>query len=225
MSDIPPHLELLDYIDKENNIFLIKHEIISPIFHPALDYRCCGVQFDCTVKEIAKNIKDLYDNRTLLYTKDLIQERKNAGERVSRDGLQFLYSQVIRPQNIYKTDNNFGIFDNTFCMSKELYDKYQKYNFISKKQVITKKPEINKDEYIREKKSSFQLIEKFAIESQKIYLNLNSVKFACMMDAEKQLWKLRKVPKFTNVMLKMAFGVSKIWREIKKPFCKKKWRI
>lgn len=176
ISDIPVHLELLDYIDKENNIFFIEHKIPKPIFHPALDYRCCGVQLDCEISSIANQIKNIYDNRKKLYTKNLIKERKNLGSSLSAKKLAKTYNNLVRPSLVSVVERKKSKIENdVFFMSDQLYKKYCLAGAIEPNQLTNVNITNYEEDYCSEHSEVFQGIEVTSNDSQHLYWNIHKM--------------------------------------------------
>ena len=207
ISNIKPHQELLEYIQEKDHIFFIDHTIPKPIFHPAFDYRFCGVQFDTSVSTIKSQIHNLYQNRNRLFSNKLIAERKDAGFKLSANALRPVYETLIDPSLISIVDAKASrIKDRTFFMSNTLYQKYQyhKINFNSNISKITLLTEEENDR--EEKDPRFIAIETSAKESQKIYSMIytiddkiknltqlfHSTQSTQQIKAEKTLQKIKK---------------------------------
>jgi glycosyltransferase involved in cell wall biosynthesis len=176
ISDIPVHLELLDYIDEKNNIFFIEHKIPKPIFHPALDYRCCGVQLDCEINSIANQIKNIYGNRKKLYTKNLIKKRKDLGKSLSAKKLAKIYNNLVKPSLISVVEGKQSkIENNIFFMSDKLYNKYRLAGLIEPNQLTNVNIKHPEENYPSERSEIFQGIEITSNDSQHLYWNIHNM--------------------------------------------------
>jgi glycosyltransferase involved in cell wall biosynthesis len=126
VTDIPVHQELLQDLKEDDGIFKIKANIPQPIKHSYLGEKYLGVQYDCAVEEVTKQLGLAYKKVDKLFTKDLIKKRKERGEMYSLNSVLPFYHSLISPLEFISSKNPFidknGVF---YCEDFNLLQKYK----------------------------------------------------------------------------------------------------
>lgn len=167
LSDIAVHKNLsLFFKNPQDSLFFVKHDILEPAFHWCLDYRNLGVKFNCSESEYAKEMLKVYELRKSLYSNDLVRQRKNIANQFTSLALSSQYHTLIFPQKICINKRSSGIKKNVFYMSEGLS---KKYNCATNVETACRDIELDPFLYPEEELTEFKILEKVAIEEQKIY--------------------------------------------------------
>lgn len=170
LSDIPVHRELEQHVISDNNLFFVPHKILVPEYHFVFDYRNIGVAFDGYEEDYAFQFKYVYENRDILCTKYLKEQRKRCALQFTSNGLAILHNFIFHPKNIVESQYPRLSKDGVFFMSHRLKEKYASlYKAFSQDKIL--------DDYLcasypEEKFSDFKAIELCALSSQNIYLKM-----------------------------------------------------
>ncbi len=166
LSDIHPHKELEKFIPPKDNLFYVKHSRITPAFHWVFDYQILGCKFEGDKNEYIKVLNHVHSNRNKLNTVNLVNQRKTHAEKLSFLHLSKKYNNLIHPEKIFQSKHS-RIQNDAFYMSKKLAKKYSFFN----KAVLTSPSNLYKEiVYPEENLEIFKVIEKCAIDNQKIFL-------------------------------------------------------
>ena len=124
LTDIPVHQELVESLTEADGVYLIKADELDIMRHLYLGNKYLGVQYDCSVEEIAKQLIKAYSNREYLFSTDKIVKRKNIGKQYSLSGVAPLYSSVFCPEKFNISDSYGANKNNVIWGTKELLKKY-----------------------------------------------------------------------------------------------------
>ena len=150
ISDIPVHQELVRSFDYKDSVFFISSDIAEPMQHSYLGNKYLGAQYDCSVEEIAKQLRVAFDQNKKLMSNDLVKKRKQAMSAYSLDSLLPLYHTLVAPlQFISSKRSGLDKNGNFYCQDFSLLQKYKslypslEYNYEKNLEIIPKKLEIH----------------------------------------------------------------------------------
>ena len=124
-SKIPPLLELQDYISADDNIEFVETNGLIPAYHSFINYMMLGAGFKNDVGLFTEAMLDVYENRSGLYSDELIAQRKQAALQLTPKGLSKKWQNLIQPNKIcVRTDHISGLDEETLVCDRKLFDKY-----------------------------------------------------------------------------------------------------
>jgi len=169
ISDIPVHRELKNYILDKNHVFFVKHDILESAFHWCIDYMNLGVKFNTNPEVYVDIFSYIYNQKDILFSQDLMQQRRNAAKNFTSDALASKYNSLISPSKVCISNKFSSIENDIFYMSKNLLNKYFLIND-SLNIVVAENIAPKQDGYKEEQDIVFQKLEDSAVESQRVHL-------------------------------------------------------
>lgn len=211
ISDIPVHQELLLDLNNDDGVFKINSDIPQPMKHSYLGDKYLGVQYDCSVDEISKQLRIAYDKRDKLFDEKLIKKRKERGRMYSLESVAPLYHSLISPLEFVSSKESFvdknGIF---YCSDFNVLQKYKSIypdlNYNYKKSFDRKKIDLHIADRV-----NTEIIENLCREIEFFRRQIAS---GFSMKREKYIQKITKITNKYN-----AYGFTKFLYYILKTYC------
>ena len=226
ITDIPVHQELLHNLSDNDGIFRIKATIPEPIQHSYLGMKYLGVQYDCSIDDINKQLISAFNKVDILFTPESIAKRKSRGKLYGLNSVSPLYHAIISPTEFIVSQKSYANKNGTFqCTDFTLSQKYKSIHpYLNICYQDTTPNQINDNLQLKiYDQHNTKIIEKLCIEIEQKKFFGNTPNLPNLTKREKFLNKTMELTFKHNLSysIKILYRVLKIYAIVKRTFCGK----
>ncbi len=125
VSDIPVHQELMAGLSERDGVFAIRADRADLMIHSYLGNKCLGAQYDTTVEEISRQMRNAYALRDELFSEEGVEKRKARGKAYGLAALTDVYLSLFHPRGCVLAEE-CGVKDGKLYVNNEaVYEKYR----------------------------------------------------------------------------------------------------